>query len=295
MFKKTVFILFLAALAFTNRSFAEDVPQPSGRVNDFAGVLSPEYRDKLSGLIGELDEKTGSEIAVVTVTSIAPHDEVSYARMLFDNWKPGKKGKDNGVLILLAIKERRWRIETGYGVEGILPDGRCGEIGRKEMVPYFKSGDYGEGLYRGTAAIANLIAGESKIELESLGGADFGPVRGSSKGDDLASFKTAFFLFIGSIAVPTLFGLLFLVISCAICIFAISMPWLAAVFFVVYLIVSVFRFAYWSNLPPGKRSGNFLLYGGSGTGTGGWGSGGGFGGGGFGGGGGGGGGAGGGF
>jgi uncharacterized protein len=151
-----------AFLIFPLFVYAQNLPQPSGWVNDFAGVISPEYKEKLSSLIEELEQKTTTEIAVVTVTSIAPYDEKEYARLLFDNWKPGKKGKDNGVLVLLAIKERRWRIETGYGVEGILPDGLCGEIGRNYMVPYFKEGKYGEGLYQGVIKIAGIISGQVK-------------------------------------------------------------------------------------------------------------------------------------
>ncbi|MCX6011952.1 MAG: TPM domain-containing protein, partial [Chloroflexi bacterium] len=78
------------------------------------------------------------------------------------------KGKDNGVLVLLSIKERRWRIETGYGVEGILPDGLCGEIGRNYMVTYFKEGKYGEGLYKGVSAIADIIAKNAHVVLNTL-------------------------------------------------------------------------------------------------------------------------------
>lgn len=141
--------------------FAENVLQPQGWVNDFANVISTEYRDKMTGLIQKLEERTSAELAVVTVESITPYDEKGYARLLFDSWKPGKKGKDNGVLVLLAVKDRAWRIETGYGVEGILPDGLCGEIGRKYMVPYFKEGKYGEGLYQGVLKIYEIISGEA--------------------------------------------------------------------------------------------------------------------------------------
>lgn len=149
---------------------AIEAPKPVGGVNDFANVIPEEYRRKLEELIREVDEKTSAEIAVVTVQSIAPLDENAYARLIFDTWKIGKKGKDNGVLILLAVKERRWRIESGYGLEGILPDGRCGEIGRAYMVPLFKEGKYGEGLYRGVGAIARIIAKDSGVTLESLAG-----------------------------------------------------------------------------------------------------------------------------
>jgi uncharacterized protein len=149
---------------------AIEAPKPVGRVNDFANVIPEEYRAKLEALIREADDKTTAELAVVTVASIAPLDENAYGRMIFDAWKIGKKGKDNGVLILLAVKERRWKIETGYGLEGILPDGRCGEIGRASMVASFKAGNYGEGLYRGAAAVAYVIAKDAGITLDTLGG-----------------------------------------------------------------------------------------------------------------------------
>lgn len=152
--------LFLAGIFYFcifGRLFAADVPQATGWVNDFANVISPEYEDKLNSLISGLEAETSSEIAVVTVNSIAPYDEKEYARLLFDSWKPGKKGKDNGVLVLLAIKERAWRIDTGYGIEGVLPDSACGRIGRDYMVPYFKEGKYGEGLYQGVLGIYQVL------------------------------------------------------------------------------------------------------------------------------------------
>jgi uncharacterized membrane protein YgcG len=145
------FCLSLAAFA------AQEIPQPSGWVNDFAGVLSQADKEEITSRIETLEAKTSAEVFVVTVQSIVPYDEKEFARLVFDKWKPGKKGKDNGVLILLAIKERRWRIETGYGIEGVLPDGLCGQIGRTYMVPYFKSGDYSAGLREGVKELANII------------------------------------------------------------------------------------------------------------------------------------------
>ncbi len=161
--------LTLSFLILPFLGYAQNVPQPVGWVNDFANVIDQGNAAKLNSLIEEVEQKTTTEIAVVTINSIAPYDEKEYARLLFDNWKPGKKGKDNGVLVFLAVKERRWRIETGYGVEGILPDGLCGEIGRNYMVPYFKEGNYGEGLYQGVRAIANIIAKDARVTLATLG------------------------------------------------------------------------------------------------------------------------------
>ena len=167
--------LLLTVFAFFSWTcFAQaQVPAPEGWVNDFAGVISPEYQEKISSLIREVEQKTSTEITVVTSPSIAPYGAGDYAQMLFDNWKIGKKGKDNGVLILLAVKEREWRIHTGYGVEGILPDGVCGQIGRDYLVPYFKDGKYAEGLYYGAAAVANIIAKDANVTLDGLMGVSF--------------------------------------------------------------------------------------------------------------------------
>jgi len=181
---------------------AENLPQPSGRVNDFAGVISQEYKDKITALIQELDEKTSAEITVITVNSIAPYDEKQYSQMLFDNWKPGKKGKDNGVLVLLAVKERRWHIETGYGMEGILPDGLCGEIGRNYMVPSFKEGKYAEGLYAGVLQIAQVIANEAKVKLDALANTEK-----TTQDEDVPWEKLAIFgVFFGFIILNSLFS-----------------------------------------------------------------------------------------
>ncbi len=165
--QKIFLILVFFILPFWGH--AQNIPQPVGWVNDFANVIDKGIADKISVLIEEVEQKVSTEIAVVTVNSIASYDEKEYARLLFDNWKPGKKGKDNGILLLLAVKERRWRIETGYGVEGILPDGLCGEIGRNYIVPYFKEGKYSEGLYQGICAISSIVAKDAHITLAALG------------------------------------------------------------------------------------------------------------------------------
>lgn len=178
----------------TQEGSAIEAPKPVGRVNDFANVIPEEYRAKLETLIREVDDKTSAEIAVVTVGSIAPLDENAYARLIFDTWKIGKKGKDNGVLILLAVKERRWRIEAGYGLEGILPDGRCGEIGRASMVPSFKTGHYGEGLYQGAAALAYVIAKDAGVTLDTLAGSK--PVKTDSANTKLSPSETTIIVII---------------------------------------------------------------------------------------------------
>jgi uncharacterized protein len=294
MHKRCLQILLFIVFISCGLLFAQDVPQPYGWVNDFANVISDDYRSKISDLIRELEEKTSAEIAVVTAESIAPYDEKGYARLLFDKWKPGKKGKDNGVLVLLAVRERRWRIETGYGVEGILPDGLCGEIGRNYMVPYFKEAKYGEGLYYGVARIAKIIAQDANTNISGLKQVKF---KRRSQGAPLFFYFFApLFFFLWNLPWPFIIGLPFTLMFAA-AFFGIS-PVLGILVILGYIASLVVRYRYWHNLPRSKRGSFFgpQTYGGSysrgGFGGGGFGGGGG---GGFGGGGGGGGGAGGGF
>jgi uncharacterized protein len=141
------------------------VPKPSGPVNDFANVLSPPYRDKLISLTGELFQKTGTPVVVVTMPDLGGAEYNEYANRIYNEWGIGKKGEDKGVLIFLAVKERKIRIETGYGVEGILPDGLVGEIRDRYMIPYLKRNDFDEGLLNGTKAIAQIIADDAGVTL----------------------------------------------------------------------------------------------------------------------------------
>jgi len=160
-------LLALVALWIVFPAHCEELkfPRPQGWVNDFAGVIPQSYRAKITSLAEELRTKTTAEVAVVTVPSLEGESVEMYANKLFRAWGIGDREKDNGVLILLAVKDRRTRIETGYGVEGILPDGLVGEIMDRYMVPYFKSGDYGKGLYLGMAAVASVIARDAGVEL----------------------------------------------------------------------------------------------------------------------------------
>ncbi|MBI4707161.1 MAG: TPM domain-containing protein [Candidatus Omnitrophica bacterium] len=276
MRKILLFFLFVLLFLISSNIFAFEFPQPQGWVNDFANVINQEYKDKLNALISELEQKTSAEIAVVTVESISPYDEKEYARQVFDNWKIGKKDKDNGILVLLAIKERLWRIETGYGVEGILPDGLCGEIGRNYMVPYFKEGNYAQGLYNGVAAISKIVALNSNVALSSLSGANLSNGVNFAKGrqpkSDLFVNLFAFFFFlVWNLPWPIFIGLPFTIIF-ALVFFQISF-FSGSLVIAGYFASLIIRFLYWKRLPPGKRS-NFFKgqnYGGRFSGGGGFG------------------------
>lgn len=158
----------LAVAAIATAALAQTIPAPTGFVTDTANVLRPETRAKMTRLIEELQQKTGSEIAVLTVDSTAPLDDFSYALKVAETWKPGRKRDDTGVLVLLATKDRKLRILTGYGVEGVLPDGLVGEIQDREMVPAFRTGDIDDGMWRGVAALASRIAADKGVTLTGV-------------------------------------------------------------------------------------------------------------------------------
>jgi len=192
---KRLFLITFIFLLFSCVAQGE-IPAPEGLLNDFANVISPEYKEKINALLNEIEQKTSAEICVVTSSSIEPYGENEYAQMLFDSWKIGKKENDNGILILLAVKERRWRIHTGYGVEGILPDGVCGEIGRTYMVPYFKDGKYSEGLYSGVTAVASIISKDAHITLVNLNNTRYFKEKSQNVFGDATNLFIPFFVFL---------------------------------------------------------------------------------------------------
>jgi uncharacterized protein len=116
----------------------------------------------------EVLQKTGVSVVVAAVDTIGEGDVNDYANRLYSAWGIGKKGEDRGVLILLAVRERRIRIETGYGVEGILPDGLTGEILDRYAIPQLKKNDFGPGLYNALAAVSAVVAKDAGVELTGL-------------------------------------------------------------------------------------------------------------------------------
>ena len=142
-------------------------PRPKGTaVNDFAGVIDPENSAKMESLAHEILQKTGASVVVATVATIGENEDLRlYASGLYQAWGIGKKGEDKGVLIFLTVKERKIRIETGYGVEGILPDGLVGEILDKYVIPQLKAGETGKGMYNAMFACGAYIAKASGVEL----------------------------------------------------------------------------------------------------------------------------------
>ncbi len=140
-------VLASFALAFAT-AVAAELPKPTGPVNDFAGVLSDAAERELTELLRSLESETTAEIAVATVASLEGLPIEEYATKLFNAWGVGQAGKDNGVLVVVDPTSRSMRIEVGYGLEAILPDGLAGSIIRRDFGPAFKAGDYDAGHAR---------------------------------------------------------------------------------------------------------------------------------------------------
>src|SRR4030043_968367 len=134
------------------------IPAYRGYVTDTAGVLG-NWAGQTEELCRDIEGKTTAEGAVLPVRGTAPPPAQAYARNVFDRWKIGKKGKDNGVLVLVAVDDRKMWIATGYGVEAVLPDGKVGEIRDRIILPLFREKKYGEGVYRGVEGIGSVLGG----------------------------------------------------------------------------------------------------------------------------------------
>jgi uncharacterized protein len=164
------FCLFFCSAALAGSAQAAEgefvaIPRLSGPVVDQADVLSPGAERAITDLARELEQKTGAELAVLTVPSTEPEDVFGYGMRVLEEWKLGKRGVDDGLLFLFAIEDRKLHIFTGYALEGILPDGRVGEIRDTFIVPAFRSGEYDRGVTLATRAAAEIIAADKRVRL----------------------------------------------------------------------------------------------------------------------------------
>ena len=149
-------LLFLSAVAF-----ALDFPPLTGRVVDQADVIKPEVRSELEAKLKELEDKSSIQLVVATVNSLQGNDIETYANELFRAWKLGQAQKNNGVLLLVAPKERKVRIEVGYGLEGTLTDALSSVIISSAMAPRFKAGDFSGGITLGVDGIISVLSGDT--------------------------------------------------------------------------------------------------------------------------------------
>ena len=158
-------LLFAVVAAFT---FAVEVPALTGRINDYADVLNSGTESELTGYLTRLEDQTGIQLAVLTVPTIEDETIESFSMRVADEWKLGQEGKDNGILITLALAEHKIRIEVGYGLEGTLTDAQSSLILRNAIIPEFKEGDYDQGIAAGVSNIVGLILNDEELLDEKV-------------------------------------------------------------------------------------------------------------------------------
>src|ERR1700693_6359352 len=155
---------FVLSLAVVMDAEPASQLRPTGYVNDFAHVLDRNTIAQMNDICGQIDQKAHAQIAVVTINSIDGSDIESYGVALFKAWGICSKSTNRGVLILYAIQDRRARVEVGYGLEPILPDGKVGGY-QREAIPQMRRGDYSGALLLVTSRISDVIAKDAGIQL----------------------------------------------------------------------------------------------------------------------------------
>lgn len=195
-------VVWVVALCLTASCFAEKISdiRPLGYVTDLAGVINATTRSQLEALGTELEQKTGAQIAVVTVRSLEGETVEDYAVDLFKHLGVGSRKDNRGVLLLLAPEARRYRIEVGYGLEPVINDARAGDIGRS-MVPLLRQGDYSGAVETAAWRLAELIAKDRGVTLTGA------PKKRAPPSDDFGTW-IPFLIVLLIIGFPVLAGLL---------------------------------------------------------------------------------------
>ncbi|MEM6803643.1 MAG: TPM domain-containing protein, partial [Bacteroidota bacterium] len=171
LFLKSLLFIILSSLSFSYAQHfytVESIPDPKkgsgGYVSNPNMVIKQGELTVLNQLIAEIEDSTSIQIAVVIVHSIGTENPKSFATRLFNHWGIGQEGLDNGLLIFTVMDQRRTEFETGYGLEGILPDLLCYKIAMQELVPEFKEGNYGEGLIAAVESIKSIVENPASVE-----------------------------------------------------------------------------------------------------------------------------------
>jgi uncharacterized protein len=162
LFSLTVMLFMVSAAA------AIELPMPRHYVEDYANVINSSDEQSLNGILQELEQKTSAQYIILTVQSTEGVPIEQFAIEHAQKWGLGQKGKDNGMLFVLAAKDRRYRFEVGYGLEGFITDQYCGRVGRKVLAPLLKKGQYSKGIYEANLQIVKKIAEESGVSLTGM-------------------------------------------------------------------------------------------------------------------------------
>lgn len=169
--KPTVFLatLFLC-LAAASVSFSDGVPErPLRYVVDLAGIVDDAAESRLNVYLQQLEQKTTAQLVILTIKNLGGESIEDFSiKIAHDKWKLGQKGKDNGVLFVISVQDRKYRIEVGYGLEGVLPDSLVGSLGRNFLVPLFRKGEYSNGIFATAVAMANEIAVDAGVKIDGM-------------------------------------------------------------------------------------------------------------------------------
>ncbi|MCC6346434.1 MAG: TPM domain-containing protein [Nitrospirales bacterium] len=141
---------------------------PPNYVVDLAGVLDDSTESRMNAYLREMEQKTTVQMVVLTLQSLDGEDIEGFSISTVEKWKLGQKGKDNGVLLTVAVQDKAYRFEVGYGLEGVLPDSLAGSIGREYLVPYFRRGDFNAGIVNATLAVVRTIASHEGVEITEM-------------------------------------------------------------------------------------------------------------------------------
>jgi uncharacterized protein len=183
----------LPLVAAAAHATVAEVPYLSGRVVDTAEVLSADASARISELLKAHEASSGNQVVVLTLPSLADESVEDFAERVFRAWQLGQAGKDNGVLIAIAVEDRRLRIEVGYGLEGTLTDLAAGRIIRGVITPRFRAGDYDGGIEAGVSAVIGVLTGTGEVPAEVEPVAEAAPSGFHMEGPDLSIMERILF------------------------------------------------------------------------------------------------------
>jgi uncharacterized protein len=187
--KWTLLIILMLLLPTAS---AVSYPQFRGYVTDNANMIDQSYEEKITQLAGAIEKETTVQIAVATVESLEGESMELYAVKLFEKWGVGKKDKDNGLLIVIAKDSHDYRFEVGYGLEGTVTDSMKVNIGERIIVPNFRKGEYGKGIYESMLVVQELLKGNQEVISQ------YSMKQGGGSSEDMAIlFFILFFLIVG--------------------------------------------------------------------------------------------------
>jgi len=187
-----LFVLPVLAVLSSLAAAAKDIPALTGRIVDQANLLTADQKQRIETKLAAFEKETGDQVAVLTFDSLDGEAIEDYANKVGRAWALGQKGKDNGVLLLVAKQDRKMRMEVGYGLEPVLTDLQTSVIQNEVIIPYFKKGDFGGGIEAGVDAILSTIQGKPFQPAPEPAGQ---PVRGKG-GPDFSFLFFALFILV---------------------------------------------------------------------------------------------------